>query len=163
MRDDAVALSLRDVVKRRRGEPGVGQHTPAAPALLVLQQEPFGRWICHRIVRPASQLVQTTVEGPAVATTGFRNQSAEARVGQHIDPGPHRPLRCAHIELEFGAAQREIADGDGRGMGLKRRSWGDGRGGHGLPLVMGLFMQRNPLLNVLRQGPLIGLEADPRQ
>ena len=163
MRDDAVALSLRDVVERRRGEPGVGQRTPAAPALLVLQQEPFGRWICHRIVRPASQLVEATVEGPAVATTGFRNQTAEAWVGQHIDPGPQRSQRCTHIELEFCAAQREIADGDARGTGLKRRGWGDGRGGNGLALAMGLLMQRNPLLNVLRQGPLIGLEADPRQ
>src|SRR5450830_775006 len=125
MADAAVALPMRHLVGHALITPGTGRHAPDLPGLEVLQQEPFGRRVSHRIVRPGGELVQTAVQRPGVATTRLRNLGAKGRVGQYIDPGSHRAQPGTDVETKLARSQIKLAH---RCRYIGNRTRGDGDG-----------------------------------
>ena len=164
--DHAVALAVRDAVGRGRIPPGRGRDAPELAGAHVLQQKPLARRVGERIVRPRRQLVQAAVQRPAVAAAGLGDVGTETRVREHVDPGPCRPLKNAHIEAKLATLGHEVAPRDARfGTGAPTRAGGDRQFGdrRGVALLERRLVLLGPLLQVVGERAAVGVEVQPRQ
>ena len=99
--DAGVALSMGHLKADGALLASGGGQAPRLPRQGVLQQEPFGGSVLHRVVGPRSQLIQTAIDRPGVSTAGLGNMGTQPGVGQYIDPGAQGALDCAHLKFEF--------------------------------------------------------------
>ena len=65
---------------------------PELPGLLVAQVDRLATAVRYRIVVPGRQAEFVCVFAPGVGAARFRNDGAEMRVGDHVDPGRGRCL-----------------------------------------------------------------------
>ena len=86
--DGGGALGMLHAVHRIACAPGRWGQAPRFTRAAILQQQPLGRRVGHRVVRPGGELVQAAVERPGVACAAFGHQRSELGIGQHVDPGP---------------------------------------------------------------------------
>ena len=159
---DAVALAVRDAVGAGRVGPGRRCHAPQVARFQVLQQEPLARRVGDRVVGPGRELIQAAVQRPGVTTASLGDVRTEAGAGEHVDPRPGRALKDTHIEAKLAALGHELALRDtlvrtGAGGDRQRRDRGR------KALFKSFFVLLAPLLHVVREGPAIGIEMDPRQ
>ena len=91
MLEDAVAEAVpNDVRRRAAGRQRRGR--PELAGLFVADVEGLAGEVAHRIVVPGGEPEFVRVLAPGVGAAAFRNDGAERRIGQHIDPGRGRDL-----------------------------------------------------------------------
>ena len=101
---DAVRLVLEaavaEAVARDVGARGRGSAARSAvhrcAGVFIANVDRFARRVADRVVRPGRELVLAAVLRPGVAAALGRHLEAEARVGDHVDPGRRRA--CALLE-----------------------------------------------------------------
>ena len=84
--------------------------TPQFAGVIIPDVEHLARRIGHRIVRPGGEQVHLAVDGPGTPRSRFRDQTPEARIGNHVDPRGRRPLPGAEHGPIFAAVRREAPE-----------------------------------------------------
>ena len=160
--DGGGALGMLHAIHRIGCAPGRWRQAPHFARAAVLQQQPFGGRVGHRVVGPCRKLVEAAVERPGVARAAFGHQRSQLGIGQHIDPrfGGPQPLR--HIKPEGAGDRCETAHRRGYGCaGLVR---GNLVGGATAPGAgHGHTVGGHPGLHLVNERMTIGLQGDAGQ
>ena len=83
--EHAVAEAMAGDIRRHPAR-GQRQRRPDVPAVLVTQVKGFAAGVADRIVVPRREAEFVRVLAPGVGRAALRDDRAESRVGQHVDP-----------------------------------------------------------------------------
>ncbi len=128
MLEHAVAEAVPADVGRSTA-PGQRRRRPELTGFLVAQIERFAAGVAHRVVFPRRQAEFVGVLGPGIGLAAFRNDAAELRVGQHVDPRRRGQLiRCGGDDV-LASIRREAAQAVGQDQLALRQVEGGGQFG----------------------------------
>ena len=120
--DGGEALGVLNLVDNRVVAPGRWRDAPDLAGAAVLQQEPLGWRVRHRVIGPGRELVQAAVDGPGVASAAVGHDGAEGGVGKDVAPWALRRKPRADLKGKGAAVAGERAGGR-RQRGLAQAQW----------------------------------------
>src|SRR4029450_1635152 len=77
------------------------RRSPELPGFFVAKIDSLARRIAARFVAPRREAVHLAVPCPRVAAAGFRHETAEVGVGDHVAPGGWWPLAATYADDVF--------------------------------------------------------------
>ena len=139
VREAAVPLAVADEIGSLAPD-GQRRGAPDLSGFLVAEEEGFPGRVADGVVGPRGELVLAAVAGPRVAGSRLRDQAADGRVGEDVDPGSRGPLPLSQNGDVLAAAVGEASEpveelqGQARGETCASGGWagtGWGAGGAG--------------------------------